>query len=118
MTLACEVAPSTLIGANVAFFVCGTEVPIEKADFKMSAKKTEVTSTASVVNGVVWEEFSPGSSGGSVSWDCSWRVGQVVAPPTVRPGAIYPVQAYPIRTGSPYACNVFIDSSDITLDPR
>jgi hypothetical protein len=126
MSLACEVTPTVLQGATVALFLCGIEVPIEKAELKKHAKKTETTSSVSFYNGQLWEEYAPGPSGGSLSWDSKWRVGQQIIPPSVRPGAIYPVAAYvrrpfangPGDPGVAYAMNLFIDDNSITLDPK
>lgn len=126
MALACEQAPVTLQGSAVGVYICGLEIPIEKADLKRMAKKTEVTASTSFFGGQIWDEFAPGSSGGSLNWDSKWRVGQLVSPPSVRPGAIYPVLAYvrrpltngPSDVGSAYSMNLFIDDSSITLDPK
>jgi hypothetical protein len=126
MSLACEVTPTVLQGAQVALFICGIEVPVEKVDMKKHAKKTETTSSVSFFNGQLWEEYAPGPSGGSVSWDSKWRIGQQVTPPSVRPGAIYPLAVYVRRPGaqgagdpgSAYSFNVFIDDNSLTLDPK
>lgn len=126
MTLACEVAPVTISGAAVALFICGLEVPVEKIDFKRMAKKTEVTSSVSYYQGQIWDEFSPGAAGATLNWDSKWRVGQTVAPTSVRPGAIYPVSAYVRRPGangasdpgSAYSMNLFVEDSSLTLDPK
>lgn len=122
----CEVTPTTLQGSQVALYICGIEVPIDKADLKRMAKKTEITSSVSYYNGVIWEEYSPGPSGGSLNWDSKWRVNQTITPPDVRPGAIYPVAAYvrrpgttgPSDPGSAYTMNLFVESNDVTFDPR
>jgi hypothetical protein len=124
--VACEVAPVVLQGANIDLKLCGLSVPVDKIDIKRHAKKTEITSTASYQNGVVWDEFSPGSSGGTISWDGHWRVSQIVQPPYVIPGKIYPFRAYVSRAGSSspndpgiyYSGNVFIDDNSLTLDPK
>lgn len=126
MSLACEVTPTVLQGAQVALFLCGIEVPVEKMDLKKTAKKTEVTSTSSYFAGQLWEEFAPGSSGGSFNWDSKWRVNQQVTPPSVRQGAIYPVAVYVRRPlangatdpGSAFSFNLFVESNDLTLDPK
>lgn len=125
-TLACEIAPITLLGGNSALFVCGLEVPFEKAELKLTTKKTDITSTASYSNGIIYEEHSPGATSGELSWDTKWRASTSVAPPNLRQGAIYPVQLYVVRAGAVgpgnagtfYAMNVFIDSNALTFDPK
>lgn len=126
MSLACEVSPTVLNGAQTALFVCGIEVPIEKMDLKRTAKKTEITSSVSYYAGTLWEEYCPGPSGGSLNWDSKWRINQTITPPAIRPGAVYPVAVYirrpltngPADPGSAYTMNVFIESNDLTLDPK
>jgi hypothetical protein len=126
MSLACEVTPTVLQGANIALFLCGIEVPVEKVELKKHAKKTETTSSVSFYNGQLWDEFAPGTSGGTVSWDSKWRINQQITPPSIRPGAIYPVAVYirrpltlgPTDPGSAYSLNLFIDDSSLSLDPK
>lgn len=126
MPLSCEASPTVLNGSAAALFICGFEVPIEKVELKRSAKKTEITSSASYFNGVLWEEYSPGASGGSLSFDSKWRIQMAVSPPSIRAGAIYPVALYTRRPltlgpgdqGSAFALNLFIDDNSITVDPR
>ncbi len=127
MSLAtCEVSPVVLQGANIALQLCGIDVPVDKVDIKRHAKKTEVTSTASYQGGIIWDEFAPGTSGGTVSWDGHWRVSQAIVPPDVIPGKIYPCRAFVRKSGtngtndpgSYYGFNVFIDDNSLTLDPK
>lgn len=126
MALDCAVSPVVLQGANIALKICDQEVPVDKVDIKKHSKKTEVTSTASYNGGIIWEEFAPGTSGGSMSWDGHWRVSQAVTPPDVRTGKIYAVKAFIRKAatnsasdpGSYYSMNVFIDDSSLTLDPK
>lgn len=122
----CNVSPVVLQGASVGLYLCDIEVPVDKIDLKRHAKKTEVTSTASYSGGRIWEEFAPGASGGSLSWDGHWRVSQAVRPPDVKPGYIYPAKAYVRKPatnsandpGSYYSFNVFVDDNSLTLDPK
>jgi hypothetical protein len=122
----CEVSPVVLQGANIDLQICGTSVPVDKIDIKRHAKKTEVTSTASFQGGAIWDEFAPGTSGGSVSWDGHWRVSQTVQPPHVIPGKIYPCKAFARKAGTNgvtdpglfYQMNVFIDDCSLTFDPK
>jgi hypothetical protein len=123
MTMNCEIAP--VQGFSVAVTLCGIEVPCVKIDLKLMTKKVDITSTASYVNNILWEEFTPGASGATLSFDSVWRIGQVVTPPSVRVGAIYPAQVFvrraatngPSDPGSFYSFNVFVDDSALTLDP-
>ena len=124
--VSCQVAPVVLQGADIDLQLCGISVPVDKVDIKRHAKKTEITSTASYTNGVVWDEFAPGSSGGTVSWDGHWRVSQTIQPPHVIPGKVYPCKAYARRAlsqgpGDPgifYQFNIFVDDCSLTLDPK
>jgi hypothetical protein len=122
----CEVSPVVLQGANVGLQICGTDVPVDKIDLKIHTKKTEVTSTASNSGGTIWEEYAPGSSGGTVSWDGHWRVSQIVRPPDLITGKIYPAKAFARKAGTNgatdpglfYSFNIFVDDSSLTLDPK
>lgn len=126
MSSSCEVPPTVLTGASTALFVCGIEVPMTKIEVKKHAKKTETTSSLSVYEGQVWEEYGPGPSGATLSWESQWRVTQQIVPPAIRQGAIYPVAGYvrrplwsgPNDAGSAYVMNLFIDDNTITLDPK
>jgi hypothetical protein len=126
MALACEVSPAVISSASIAVFVCGFEVPVEKADLKQMAKKTEVTSTASLYQGVIWEEFAPGASGGTFDFDSKWRPSGSVLPPSLRTGAIYPVSLYVRRpltngatdAGSAFSFNFFVENVSLTFDPK
>jgi hypothetical protein len=122
----CVVAPTVLQGANIAMQLCGTEIPVDKIDIKRHAKKTEVTSTASFQGGKIWDEFAPGSSGGTCSFDGHWRVSQTIQPPHIIPGNIYPAKAYVRKAGTNgatdtglfYSMNLYIDDMSLTLDPK
>jgi hypothetical protein len=126
MSVSCEVPPTVLSGSDVALFVCGLEVPIEKCEVKKHAKKTETTSSVSVWGGQLWDEFAPGASGGTVSWDSKWHVSQQIVPPAIRQGAIYPIAPYVRRPftngasdpGSAFSMNLLIEDNTITLDPK
>lgn len=124
MSLACEIPANILEGGKAALFICAIECPVEKMDLKFQSKKTDVTSTASYYNGVIWDEFQQGATGASVSWDTRWRVNQQITPPQIRTGAIYPIAVYvrrpqatgPSDPGAAYTMNLFIDSSDLSFD--
>lgn len=126
MTLACEVSPSVLGSATIAVYICGFELPVEKADLKKTTKKTEVTSTASLYGGVIWEEFAPGASGGMFDLDTKWRASGTILPPSLRNGAIYPVALYVRRPqtagvtdpGSAYSFNFFVENQSLAFDPK
>ncbi len=126
MSMNCEISPAVIPGSLVGLFLCGIEVPIEKADLKKHAKKTEITSSASLYGGVLWEEYAPGPSGGSLSWEAKLRVGQVVNPTSIRQGGIYPIALYerrpftngPSDPGSAFTFNLYIDDSSLTFDPK
>lgn len=127
MSLAtCEVAPQTVNAATIAVFLCGFEIPVVKADLKKMTKKTEITTTASLYGGVIWEEFSPGASGGTFDFDSQWRASGDVLPPSVRTGAIYPVSLYVRRpgtasagdAGSAFTFNFFVENASMSFDPK
>lgn len=126
MTLACEVSPPVIGSATIAVFICGFEIPVEKADLKKMAKKTDVTSTASLYGGVIWEEYAPGASGGTFDFDTKWRAAGTILPPTLRCGAIYPVALYVRRpgtqsstdAGSAYTFNWFLENQTLGFDPK
>ncbi len=124
----CEVSPVILQGANIALQMCDIDIPVVKIDLKLHAKKTDITSTASYQASTqqVFEEYASGALGGNVSWDCQWRVSQVVKPPDLIPGRIYPCKAFARRAGtaSPedpgifWSFNAIIEDSSLSLDPR
>lgn len=126
MSLPGEVAPPTVPSATIAVFLSGFEVPVIKADLKKTVKKTEVTSTASLYAGVIWEEYAPGCKGGTFDFDAQWRASGTVLPPAVREGAIYPVALYvrrpltngPTDPGSAYTFNFLVESSSLSFDPK
>lgn len=115
MALDCVQSGKAVSSANLKLTICGLEFPVEKVDIKLSAKKTDITSTASVVNGIVWDEYAPGSSGGAISWDTKWRIGQQVSPKDVRAGGIYAVV---ITATASWTASTFVDSNDISIDVR
>ncbi|SRR5579871_5833371 len=125
-----EQSSVTLTGASVALFVNSTEMPMSKVEIKKMAKKTEVTGSTSgaVVAGVnqIWQEYSPGPSGGSLSAEGHWRVGQPITPPQLRQGALYAISAYVRRPGwlnaadpgSAYVGTIFVEDNSVVLDPN
>lgn len=121
-----EQSPVTLHGSDVAFKICSQFVPAEKIELKFSCKKTEITSTADYSGGRMWENFAPGNSGGTLTWDGHWRISSAVIPPDIKPGAIYPIEAYVRRPGvlsdndpgAFWSGYLFIDDQTVILDPK
>jgi hypothetical protein len=103
---------------------------MSKTEIKKTAKTTDVTGSTSgaVVDGVlqIWQEFSPGPSGGTLAAEGWWRVGQPITPPLLRQGAIYAMLAYirrpgfsgPADPGSAYTFNAIVNDNTVTLDPN
>ncbi len=126
MSILTATAPVTMPSSGVGVEVCGVMIPVEKADFKLHCKKTEMTSTTSYHLGFLWDEFSPGNLGGSLGFESHWRITAVVTPPMLLPGYILPFRAFIRRPGTYgvrdrgvyYAFRAIVEDSSLTLDPR